>query len=345
MLSVGRATRALTAQAVRLRGLARPRWLIVLAYHRVLPRPPADFALDRAVVDADPVEFDRQMEQLSTLASPIDLERLIGFLRGERDLPPNAVLVTFDDGYRDNREVALPILQRHRIPAAFFVSTGHITRRRTYWWDRIAYLLHHTTADEARLRYPTELILRPRAEPERARRTMLRLVKGMSGLDLDRLLTELSRAVGVRWDEALDRHIADQTVMTWDDVRELHRAGMAIGSHTRTHRILYTLERDELDDELAGSRRDIEQAIGVPPMAIAYPAGRSLKALPMVTAAVRRAGYAAAFSTQPSPVPVDRPADQTALDPFDLGRFAVDADITRDRIGLLLAAPELRAGW
>lgn len=345
MLSVGRATRALTAQAVRLRGRARPRWLIVLAYHRVLPRPPDDFALDRAVVDADPVAFDRQMERLSALASPIDQGRLLDFLRGERDLPPNPVLVTFDDGYRDNREVALPLLERHRVPATFFVSTGHIERRQTYWWDRIAYLLHHTAAEEARLRYPTELVLRPRAEPERARRTLLRLVKGMSGLDLDRILVELSRALGVRWDDALDRHVADQTVMTWDDVRELHRAGMAIGSHTRTHRILYTLSPDELDDELTGSRRDIEQAIGVAPAAIAYPAGRSLRALPMVTAAVRRAGYAAAFSTQPSPIPVDRPADQAELDPLDLGRFAVDAHTSADRLGLLLAAPELRAGW
>ena len=344
MLSVGRAARALTAQAVRLRGRARPRWLIVLAYHRVLPRPPADFALDRAVIDADPVEFDRQMEQLSTLASPIDLDRFLQYLRGERGLPPNPVLVTFDDGYRDNREVALPILQRHRIPATFFVSTGHITRRRTYWWDQIAYLLHHSGVEEAHLRYPTELVLRPGAEPERTRRTLLRLIKGMSGLDLDRLLAELSRALGVPWDEALDRHIADETVMTWDDVRELHRAGMAIGSHTRTHRILYTLEADELDDELVGSRRDIEQAIGVRPAAIAYPAGRSLSPLPMVTAAVRRAGYAAAFSTQPRPIAVDRPADE-ALDPLDLGRFPVDADTTWDRIGLLLAAPELRAGW
>ena len=345
MLSVGRATRALAAQAVRLRGHALPRWLIVLAYHRVLPRPPADFALDRAVVDADPVEFERQMERLSTLAHPVDLDRVLGFLRGERDLPPNPVLVTFDDGYRDNREVALPILERHRVPATFFVSTGHISGRRTYWWDRIAYLLHHTTADEARLRYPTEIVLRPGAEPERARRTLLRLVKGMSGLDLDRLLIELGRALRVRWDDVLDRHVADQTVMTWDDVRELHRAGMAIGSHTRTHRILYTLEPDELDDELAGSRRDIEQAIGVPPAAIAYPAGRSLRALPTVTAAVRRAGYAAAFSTQPSPIRVDRPAGDAGIDPLDLGRFAVDADITCDRLGLLVAAPELRAGW
>ena len=345
MLSVRRATRALAAQAMRLRGRARPRWLIVLAYHRVLPRPPADFALDRAVVDADPIEFELQMERLSTFASPIGIDRLLGFLSGERDLPPNPVLVTFDDGYRDNREVALPILQRHRVPATFFVSTGHVARRRTYWWDRIAYLLHHTTADEARLHYPTELVLRPGAEPERARRTLLRLVKGMTGLDLERFLGELAPALGVRWDDAVDRHIADETVMTWDDVRELHRAGMAIGSHTRTHRILYTLESDLLDDELAGSRRDIEQAIGIPPAAIAYPAGRSLRALPMVTAAVRRAGYAAAFSTQPSPIRVDRPAVEAEIDPFDLGRFAVDAHTTWDRIGLLLAAPELRAGW
>ena len=62
--------------------------------------------------------------------------------------------------------------------------------------------------------------------------------------------------------------------MTWDDVRALAGAGMDIESHTRTHRVLDTLDRDQLRDELVGSRRDLEAQLGRPIRAIAYPVGR-----------------------------------------------------------------------
>lgn len=80
--------------------------------------------------------------------------------------------------------------------------------------------------------------------------------------------------------------------MTWDQVRELRDAGMTIGSHSRTHRVLSNLrDRRLLDDEVAGSRRVLESELQAPVAFFAYPFGAQA---PRVVAAVRDAGYRAA---------------------------------------------------
>src|SRR6185503_908302 len=82
-------------------------WLTVLTYHRI--QPAADHPFDRDVIDASPEEFDRQLAMFGRYFTFVDIASVRAFVRGEK-LPPNPLLVTFDDGYRDNLEVAVPIL-------------------------------------------------------------------------------------------------------------------------------------------------------------------------------------------------------------------------------------------
>ncbi len=306
-------------------------------YHRVFPTPDSDFDLDRNVVDSNPVGFDQHMGLLASACSPIDLAQLLGFLRGEAELPPNPVLVTFDDGYLDNRQHALPILLRHGIRAVFFVSSSYVSQRKLFWWDRIAYLIRHARVGVARLSYPTELVLRVRDEPGHVARTVVRIVKDCRGLDLEEFLDRLGRALGVPWDDSLERRLADENIMTWDDVRALHEAGMAIGSHTRNHRVLDTVASDALHDELAQSRADIERAISARVVALAYPVGRPIRRLLLVERAVRRAGYEVGFS-------VENRANSLAAvarDHFNLKRLSMSPEISRDHLASLLAGPEV----
>lgn len=329
---------ALASPLLRLRSKRRPRWLSVLAYHRVLPSPGDDYPFDPAVIDCGPDEFDRHMRMVARECSPVGLDLVLDFLRGEADLPPNPVLVTFDDGYRDNHDHALPVLVRHRIPATFFVSSAYISDRRLFWWDRIAYLLHHARVSRVQLDYPTRLMLATRSPP--ALHAALRLVKSYPGLNLERFLEQLTRAAHVPWHRDLERRLADELILTWDQVRALRDAGMNIGSHTRSHRVLFTLKPSELADELAGSRADLERELQTPVRALSYPVGRTLRPLPALRRAVERAGYQAGFSTEPRanllPDPLDR---------FDLARLPIDRGVSTDRLRLRLAAPELSHVW
>jgi peptidoglycan/xylan/chitin deacetylase (PgdA/CDA1 family) len=329
--------RLLARPALKWRAGRAPQWLTVLLYHRVLPRQGADFALDSAVVDADPEGFDRHMAFIASACTPIDLARLQAFLRGEAELPDNPVLVTFDDGYLDNREHALPILRRHGIRGLFFVASSYVEKRRLFWWDRIAYLVHRSRVPVARLAYPTEIVLRVGDERARVERTLLRIVKTCRGLDLGRFLDELAAALEVTWDEAIERRLVDENIMTWDDVRALHEGGMDIGSHTRTHRVLDTVVAGELPDELAASKADIERELKTRISSLSYPVGRPIRKLPLLERAVRDAGYEIGFSVEARVNPVTA----SAIDPFNVTRLPVDGSYTRDRLAALLAAPEL----
>ena len=104
--------------------------LCVLIYHRV--RSSGD-KLDTWNPSAE--EFERQMALLSSCFEPLRLTEAIERLES-RSLPRGAVAVTFDDGYADNFEVALPILRRHRVPATFFISTGYLDGGRM-WNDTV----------------------------------------------------------------------------------------------------------------------------------------------------------------------------------------------------------------
>jgi peptidoglycan/xylan/chitin deacetylase (PgdA/CDA1 family) len=308
----------------------------VLTYHRV--GSPGDAALlDEGVVDVTPGQLERQLAFVKAWFSPVGIEEILAHVGGGRPLPPNPLLVTFDDGYRDNHDVALPILLRHGIRATFFVATDFVERRLPFWWDTVARILKGSPREQLLLEYPERIDLPLRAPQARrhAIRRALRIIKDVRLLDLDRFLGELQRAAGFALDAAEQRRIADETVMTWDQVAALRRAGMGVQSHTRTHRVLQTLEPAALDDELRGSRRALENVLGEPVRAVSYPVGRPLRASPAVRDAVRRAGYELGFSNGTGVSAASR------LDPLDVRRVSLDVSISDPFFRTMLALPWL----
>ena len=257
---------------MRVRARARLPILSVLTYHHV-DEPSPDYLFDAEVADATPEQFDQQLEVIARHCNTISIEQLLDAHAGRRPLPANPVLITFDDGYRSCIDTALPLLEKHGLVATFFIATEYISKRKLYWWDRVNYLVKHCTADRVTLSFPRhmELDLRDRSATIG---TLLALIKNTPGLDIDRFLDELGRATGSLWNDGIERRLADQLIMTWDDVRALRTAGMDIQSHTRRHRVLQTLDGDALADELAGSRAELERELGEPVRTIAYPVGR-----------------------------------------------------------------------
>jgi len=311
-------------------------WVTVLTYHRVARRGDAPM-LDQGVIDVAPDQLDRQLAFLRRWFAPIGVEELRAYVAGAGPLPHNPVLVTFDDGYRDNHDVALPILLRHGVRATFFVATDYVERRRPYWWDRINFVVNASARGRLVLDYPERLELPIDGAGERREtiRRALRIVKDRRGLDLPRFLDGLETAAGVTVSRDEERRLADETVMTWEHVRALRRAGMDVQSHTHTHRVLQTLEAREVEAELRTSRAVLEEALGEPVRAVSYPVGRPLGAAPEVRRAVRDAGYELGFSNGTG---VNR---ARTLDPLDVKRVSLDADIEDALFRAMLALPRL----
>ncbi len=175
----------------------------VLAYHAVNAEP------DKYTMD--PAMFEAHVKELAARGyHGITLAQAVAAWRGEGDLPPYPVVFTFDDGYRDNLTVALPILQKYGFTATVFVAT-----------------------------------------------------------DL----------MGTR------------NYLTWDEVRELQRQGVEIGSHTASHVALAKLAPDAVRQELTRSQAAIRGQTGQAPLTLAYPFGSRS---PEVEAQLPQAGYLAA---------------------------------------------------
>ncbi len=307
--------------------------LSILTYHHVA-EPGPDYHFDPDVADVTPEQFRRQMALVRRHFNVIGVDELLAGLDGAR-LPPNPCLITFDDGYRSNLDVALPILRELGLRAVFFIATRFVGERRLYWWDRIAYLVATSHQPELTLTYP-----RPQtvslADRARARAALVAVVKDEPGLELARFLDELTRAAGVAWSADLERGLAGELIMTWEEIRRLRDAGMDVESHGRDHRVLQTLAPAALRDDLAGARADLLRELGRPARVIAYPVGRPIVRFPDVKAALADTGYRCGLTNATGVVRLWRRHDR-----YDVARVALDREISDDMFLGQLAVPAL----
>jgi peptidoglycan/xylan/chitin deacetylase (PgdA/CDA1 family) len=260
-LGAGLERTGMLSAALRLRKHTPSPWLPVITYHRFASAEHAvggagtSSVLDDDVADATAETFDRQISLLARWFTVLDLDDVLALPPGKL-FPPNPVLVTFDDGYKDGLEVALPILRRHGVKATFFVATDYVDQRKLFWWDRIHMIVKSSAKESMDLTYPSHLRFHLRTDRERmsAAARLTRLVKDEWELDLDRFIDELSEACGASVGLAEERRMAEALLMTWDDLRALRDGGMSVQSHTRSHRTLQTVPLRRLRDELGGSR-------------------------------------------------------------------------------------------
>jgi peptidoglycan/xylan/chitin deacetylase (PgdA/CDA1 family) len=314
--------------------MRRAPWLTVLTYHRV--GRPEGHRFDSGVIDVSPETFEHQLAIVARYFQAVTTRELRDYFRGA-PLPRNPALITFDDGYRDNFEIALPLLLKHGLRATFFVASSFIEERRLFWWDRIAFVVKSSKRERLALTYPypIELRLEDRAE---AQAQLLALVKSHRRLDLPRFLDELDRAAGVAFSQEQERQMADRELMTWTEVRALRLADMDVQSHTRHHRVLQTLAPEELDEELGGGRADVESALDANVAAVSYPVGGPIADHPEIRQSVERAGFELGFSNATG-VSLLGPS----LDPLDICRLGMDYSLSESLFRGMLASPRLFA--
>jgi peptidoglycan/xylan/chitin deacetylase (PgdA/CDA1 family) len=260
----------------------------VLTYHRVCDRTHLHGA-DPSLLSATPAGFDRQMRHLAAHYRPVSAAEVIAAFRQERPLPQRAVLVTFDDGYRDFGEIAWPIMRRHGIPATLFVATAFAARpEREFWWDR----LHRATAVAPAPGSRAATPYRPPSArpdlPDAGMRELQSRLKQMPHAEAMALVTQICG-------ELHEQPTAPSRVLGWDELRALAADGVTLGGHTRNHPALDQLPPAQVRAEVAGGRADLEREIGPVLPIFAYPFGACNDC---AVEAVRSAGYELALTCQ-----------------------------------------------
>ncbi len=308
-------------------------WFSVLTYHRAA-HPEANDELDPGTIDVTPEAFDRHVTYMKRWFDIVGMDDFFAFRRGGT-LPKNPLLITFDDGYKDNHDTVLPILQKHGVKATFFIATHYLSERRLFWWDKIALYISRSKRASMVLEYPSHRTFSLADDKAKAktRGHLLRIVKDCYGLDLDRFLAELASAAGVTFTRDEERAMTDKLLMTWDHVRALRSAGMDVQSHTSTHRVLQTIDEATIERELVESRAVLEGVLGEPVRAISYPVGKSLSLSPAIRTAVKKAGYELGFSN------ASGTNHRWDFDPLDARRLAIDIDDSDAYFHAMLAMP------
>ena len=273
-----------------LRGVKQPS-LTVINYHRVYDGSiRTDF--DEQVFEASAEHFDAQVKWLKGHFDALDEAAVIDLATSGRPFTGRHVFITFDDAYADNYDIAYPILKAHAMPAIFFAPTQIISDRRLGWWDLISYFVKATTQKEVSIAGATHSLDTPGAR-EVAIGNLLRTMKSLDESETRDLVATLAERCEV---DPPPSEVQSAQLMTWEQLREVSENGVAVGSHTHSHRVLATLPAEVQKSELVQSRQLLEDRIGKPVRSLAYPVGGPSAFTEETKSLAREAGYEVAFA-------------------------------------------------
>jgi len=289
-------------------GLRAARWwnrngFRILMYHRF--------------TDADALE--RQCRHLRVWYRPLGLGEAATLLQSGRPLPANSVAVTIDDGYQDAWNVAHPVFTAFQIPVTVYLVTDFLDRRLWLWVDQVRHAVMNTRRSKLRLDLPgngpVEFSL---ASDEQRVRAATEICERLKVIPNEQRLAALARIP-----ELLDVTLPVEPPsgfepLEWNQVREMAHAGVEFGAHTKTHPLLSRVTSTErLADEIAGSKRRIEDELGGPVRHFCYPNGTERDISKEAVESVRAAGFETATTTQPG-------LNYRGEDLFRLRRIPVD---------------------
>lgn len=277
-------------------------WLSILIYHRVLREHDP---LLPGLIDAQ--SFDDQIGTMARSFNLMPLDQAIERL-SEGRLPPRAAAITFDDGYADNYESALPILRKYGIHATFFVAAGYLDGG-FMWNDGVIQAVRHSQRSMIDV---DDLEMEPLAmgsEVDR-KRAIVRLITRLKYLPSefrDNWTRRLLERLGVQPPTHL--------MMSSEQLYRLSEAGMGVGGHTDTHPILTKVTLERAREHIVLGRQKLESITGKPVRLFAYPNGRpGVDFGPQHVRLVKELGFDAALSTRWGTA-------QTGDDLFQLPRF------------------------
>lgn len=299
--------------------------LLVLCYHSVVSDETPNDPRTRIAVTRS--QFESQLQELTQHWSPLSVQNVLSACYVGSQLPSNAVLITFDDGFRNNLTLAAPLLKRYGFPAVFFVTTGHIGTGNLLWMQELVERVFAWPDTSLPIPIPKNgLNLLPAAHQQPY------LLASLVVADCKRLANEerisYLRRLGIHdlppmtaWQHEL------YDFMSWDEVHELSAQGFHIGAHTVDHPILSTLPDSEMKRQLAQSKQTVEVEIGQECPCIAFPNGGKNDYTETTLETASRCGYRLGFTLRGT-------RNAPSINPMEVDRICVTRDTT---IGLFRA--------
>jgi len=296
------------------RQLRRSGAVITLAFHRVLDE--SSFAKTNSLqgILVKEQTFRELVAHVTRHFQPIALEDAIPGKPSQKI----KVAFTFDDGWRDNYTVALPIARASGLPFTVFVCPG-LSGRIEPFWPEHAYSLLRALRKEQN---DSEIV------------AMIEGLKHLPSEERERYLASLREEAILH--QVMPQPSGEDRVLSSAEIVEMAKSGVSFGSHTHTHQILTTISMESVELELAQSKLAIEKLLGRPCTTLAYPNGDWS---PEIAHIAGRVGFRTAVTTQ-------RGAWTQASDTLAIPRsYVCEAGVTGLHGGFSPAMLEYKVFW
>jgi len=255
----------------------------ILMYHRILDENDRDREFTQPGMYVSRKVFEEQIAFLSEKYKIIRLKDLAGLITHRQNIPSNCLVITFDDGWRDNYLYAFPILKKQGLPAVIFLTTDFIDSENMFWFYKAGILMNGSKLSKREL---SELIARHEIregssaelhsersdKPDSALSDRDWFIDRLKKLDAEKIAAVLDDLFAIT-KQADDILKAGNSMLSWEEVREMNREKIEFGSHGCSHRIMTGLNDAEITRELTESKRVIEEKLGGDVDLFAYPNG------------------------------------------------------------------------
>ncbi len=273
----------------------------ILMYHRIIDHP--------QVPAITPSEFEQQLDYLRAHFNVQPVEQLIdNRIAGQND--ENAIAITFDDGHADFYDTAWPLLKKYELPASLYVTTGFVDNQCWLWPDLLRHILWETPLATVSDKHLPTLPLAKADLPK----TWNTIASHCLTLASDARIDYIKQLAGRLQVSTEAKPTAPFNAVTWDNLRDMQNQGLTVGSHTVSHRILSSLDHQELANELTTSKMRIEKELGITVNGICYPNGMTKDISKTVEDVSNECGYQFGL--------VAYPANAQATNPMHQGRWA-----------------------
>ena len=261
----------------------------IIPYHMIVDEPNGFYP------ETSTSDFEKQINHLAKNYKIISLDEIVNRIKNRRPLR-RCVAITFDDGFRDNYEIAYPILRKYNAPATIFLTTGYIENGTAPWFIKLRYIFMQTAKTHFNLSHNGTIFSHPMHTKDEkfvaSDRAMayLKDCHDQERLPLfDRLCDEL---------EVNNFQGLYNLMLTWDQIKEMSKNDISFGAHTVNHPILSRISIEMAEREIQESKKTIEEKIGNPITSFAYPFGKKAQYSSDLFPVLENLGFKCAVTTE-----------------------------------------------
>ena len=288
----------------------------ILAYHKIETNEFDDLNMSIPVSD-----FEVQIKYLSEHYHVVSLLDYLRSIQTRKKIKKNMVIITFDDGYKDNYTNAFSIVKKYSIPITIFLTVIPISTGQSLWYEVIVHLIKNSMIKELDLsNYGMgQIILKSSSDKQVAIYQIVNKAKTMPENQRQNLIDCLRRKLIIEDNNNQNNDDMENLMLSWDEIREMKNHGVTFGSHTMSHPILTQIPFETAEMEIKKSKYIIEKELGEKISLFTYPNGGPEDFNEDIINIIRKSGFSCACSLIPGVV-------KTGDNLFTLNRIGVDKD-------------------